>query len=105
MRTIGQWDMFRCRDTGIDYYYDPHREILRFTPPDEAIWFSILRRSEKGELLGYGDEWQRLKDSDGNVFYKNRVTGVCEWDRPLEAAEVPNKLKFCTSFFVSIRID
>jgi hypothetical protein len=93
--------MLRCRATGLEYYYDASRCILRFSAPVEIAWPNLMRVGEKQGLLGFGDEWLVLREPGGNLFYKNRVTGDYEWERPLEAVDVPPKMKFCTAYMVS----
>ena len=52
--------------------------------------------------LGYENEWEVLTDNWDNVFYRNIETGVCEWDRPIDAVEVTPFEKLCTASQVSV---
>lgn len=49
-------------------------------------------------MLGYGNEWEEMKDSEGNVFYRNVLTSQCQWDKPLDAVKVSATEKFCTAY-------
>jgi ankyrin repeat protein len=105
LRKFGDWEIYRCKKTDIEFYYQIATGSLRFTPPVEMEWNLVLKESVSNEeRLGYAKEWEVLKDKYGNVFYRNRLTKVCEYDRPLDAVSITPPEMLCTLYQVSQKI-
>lgn len=101
LRKYGAWEVFRCKRTSVEFYYNHKTEELRFHPPPEMQWRAILRESSKTpELLGYAQEWFVYEDKYKNRFYRNKITRYCEYDRPLDAKEMTPVEKLCSSYQV-----
>ena len=102
LRVYGYWEVYRCKRSGIDFYYHTLTEELTFYPPAEMQWRAILRESTKQpEILGYAQDWLVYKDKYGNTFYRNRISRYCEYDRSPDAKEMKASEKLCTSYQVN----
>jgi len=88
----GKWQMMRCTRTNILFYYNEDKDRIRFTCPREGQWDLVMKRATKLRKLGYSEEFEEFRDRDDNLFYHNRLTGECFWDRPFDAVEVNRKV-------------
>jgi hypothetical protein len=105
LRKYGYWEVYRCKRSGIDFYYHTLTEELAFYPPQDMTWRAILRESTKQkEILGYAQDWWVYKDKYGNTFYRNRISRYCEYERSPDAKEMKPSEKLCTSFQVTIAV-
>ena len=102
LRKYQSWEVYRCKRTWVEFYYNTKTEELRFHPPPEMQWKAVLRESQKtGELLGYAREWIVYEDKYKNKFYRNTITRYCEYEKPLDAKEMLPVEKLCTGYQVS----
>lgn len=103
LRVCGDWEIYREKRTGIEYYYHVTQEDIRFGPPKELEWSNIIRKSQNTyERLGFANEWEVFRDQFGNIFYRNKVTKLCEYDRPLDAVVITSAEMLCTSYQVCL---
>lgn len=101
MRICGDWEVYREKRTLIDFYYHPKNEVLSFNIPSELEWRGILKQcGYTQEKLGFGNEWEVMKDPWGNTFYRNKVTKSCEYDQPIDAVVVTAAEMLCSSYQV-----
>ena len=103
LRQCEEWFVYRCNKTKIEFFYNAKTEQLTFSTPKHLKWRSIMREAVKtGERLGYGNEWEVMKDKYGNTFYRNALSRVSDYDQPLDAIEVKPAEMLCTSYQVSL---
>lgn len=97
LRNFGRWDQYRDLDTKMDYYYDEKRNQTRFALPKEAQWSIATQNSKVISLLGYGNEWEVVRNAKGdNEFFRHKITGECTWDKPIDAVIPQVFERFCT---------
>jgi hypothetical protein len=102
LRRYGEWEVYRCRRSNIEYFYNVLTEELKFFAPPEMQWRAVLRESVKqSQVLGYAQDWWVYKDKHDNIFYRNRFTRYCEYEQPPDAKEMKASEKLCTGYQVS----
>jgi hypothetical protein len=98
-RLRDQWEMYTCHRTGLTFYYEATKELLRFTLPESSRWDVLLKTSTVVEKLGYGNEWQILQEKQsGNLFYRHVYNGECYWDTPSDAVRIKGSEMLCSAF-------
>lgn len=87
----------RIEGSSMIFYYNSSKNVFSYPTPSEANWTSLLKESKQLDILGYSDEWEELHDISQNLFYRNTLTGYCQWDKPIDAIKVTAIERFCTA--------
>lgn len=100
LRTVGKWDMYRDKISGLDFFHDPVTDELRYRTPPEIVFRELVRSSTVVGKLGFNNEWDEMKDAYGNTFYRfgSTKTSECFWDRPIDAVDVQPQDKLCSAY-------
>jgi len=55
LRQYGEWETYRCKKTGIEYYYSLTSNNITFVTPKDLAWRAVVRdATNTKDRLGYG---------------------------------------------------
>jgi hypothetical protein len=78
LKKVGDWIQYVTESGPTFYYNDKNGEFQWVDPSREEA-------ATSSESAGTSGDWKPYKDpQSGNIFWYNKVTGVSQWECPLE---------------------
>ena len=76
VRKISSWEVFQDTESDKFIYYNSISEEYTLDCPRECQSHAVIRTASVVQRLGYDDEWDELKDKNGNQCFASKMNNI-----------------------------